>query len=137
MRPEHIGMYGVDMAQDHLLAAEYSEQRPSCEYFLGIAEGLGIDVFIPNGSDLLASSHLYGYEDSGRVIEKMGSRFVELGKNRDQLGAQMHSLEQQIVGLRDTMNQMTGAQQEVTYMRKNWMTLPPEQETVDDSHIHE
>jgi hypothetical protein len=94
-------------------------------------------LFIPNGSDLLASSHLYGYEDSGRVIEKMGSRFVELGKNRDQIGAQMQSLESQMVGLRDTMAQMAGAQQEVTYWRKNWMTLKPEPETVDDSHIHE
>jgi hypothetical protein len=129
MRPEHLGMYGVDMAQDHLLAAEYSEQRPSCEYFLGIAEGLGIELFIPNGSDLLASSHLYGYEDSGRVIEKMGSRFVELGNNKDQMAQQMNALEQQMVGLRNTMAQMTGAQQEVTYWRKNWMTLPAEEET--------
>jgi len=128
MRPEWVGMYGVDMAQDHLLAAEYSKQRPSCEYFLGLMEGLGIEVDIPNGSDLLAASHLYGYEDSGRVIEKMGSRFVELGKNKEQLGAQMAQIESQIAGLRDTMAQMTGAQQEVTYWRKNWMTLPPEPE---------
>ena len=129
MRPDWLGMYGVDMAQDHLLAAEYSEQRPSCEYFLGIAEGLGIDLFIPNGSDLLASSHLYGYEDSGRVIEKMGSRFTELGRNKEQMMAQMSQLESQMTGLRDTMAQMTGAQQEVTYWRKNWMTLPASEDT--------
>jgi len=129
MRPDSIGMYGVDMAQDHLLAAEYSEQRPSCEYFLGIAEGLGIELHIPNGSDLLASSHLYGYEDSGRVIEKMGSRFQELGKNRDQMAAQLQQIEQQVASLRDNMSQMTGAQQEVTYWRKNWMTLSAEETT--------
>ena len=130
MRPDHIGMYGVDMAQDHILAAEYSEQRPSCEYFLGIVEGLGIELYIPNGSDLLATSHLYGYEDSGRVIEKMGSRFVELGKNKEQMSAQMQQIEAQGQQLRDQMAQLTGAQQEITYMRKNWMTLPAAEETV-------
>ena len=49
-------MYGVDMAQDTLLAAEYSEQRPSCEYFIGLAEGAGIRVDIPGGSDLLGGA---------------------------------------------------------------------------------
>ena len=128
MRPEWLGLFGVDMAQDHLLAAEYSEQRPSTEFYLGIAEGLGIELYIPNGSDLLAASHLYGYEDSGRVLEKMGSRFVELGKNKEQLAAQMSQIESQAAALRDTMSQMTGAQQEVTFWRKNWMTLVPEAE---------
>ena len=129
MRPDWLGMFGVDMAQDHLLAAEYSEQRPSCEYFLGVAEGLGIELYIPNGSDLLAASHLYGYEDSGRVIEKMGSRFVELGKNKEQLAAQLQQIEAQVVTLRDNMAAMSGAQQEVTYWRKNWMTLAAEETT--------
>jgi len=129
MRPKKLGLYGVDMAQDHILAAEYSEQRPSCEYFLGLAEASGIEVTIPNGSDLLATSHLYGYEDSGRILEKMTSRFVELGNNREQLMAQASQLKQQAASLEGQASAMNGAQQEVNFWRKNWMTLPPEDTT--------
>jgi len=46
---EEIHIYGVDMAAD----TEYASQRPSCEYFIGIAEGKGIKVVIPLDSDLL------------------------------------------------------------------------------------
>lgn len=129
MRPEWLGLYGVDMAQDHLLAAEYSEQRPSCEYFIGIAEGLGIEIVIPNGSDLIASSHLYGYEDSGRILEKMTSRFVELGSNKEQLTQRLAQLKTEAAKVEGNIAAMGGAQQEVTFWRKNWLTLPAQENT--------
>ena len=129
MHPEWLGMYGIDMAQDHILAAEYSSQRPSCEYFMGLAEGFGIELVVPNGSDLLAASHLYGFEDSGRVLEKMGSRYVELGANKEQIMGQMNQIESQLASLRSTMSQMDGAQQEVNYWKKNWMTPPATPDT--------
>ena len=128
MRPEWLGVYGVDMAQDHIMAAEYSEQRPSCEYFLGIAEATIDELVIPNGCDLLAGTHLYGYEDSGRALEKMTSRFTELETNKQQLDMQAQQLESQAAALRGTMAAMTGAQQEVQYWRKNWLTPPVTEE---------
>ncbi|MFH0957705.1 MAG: hypothetical protein V1897_03290, partial [Pseudomonadota bacterium] len=39
---KEIHIYGVDMSTD----AEYREQRPSCEYFVGWAKALGINVVI-------------------------------------------------------------------------------------------
>lgn len=122
MRPEQLALYGVDMAQDHVLQAEYSEQRPSCEYFLGLAEGLGIDVKLPGGSDLLKASHLYGYEDSGPVREKMHSRLEELSSNEQQINAQIQQIESQLATLRGTLATMAGAKNEVAYWRKNWLT---------------
>lgn len=127
MRPDWLGIYGVDMAQDHVLVAEYSEQRPSCEYFVGIAEGAGIEVTLPKGSDLLGATHLYGYEDSGRTLEKMGSRWQELEQNKQNLQAQGAQLEGQLNTVRAQLAAMDGAQKEVTYWRKNWLT-PPTQE---------
>ncbi len=81
-QPE-LAVYGVDMAQDQPDAlggkGEYAAQRPSCEYFLGIAVGRGIKVTIPATSDLLASRGLYGYDtDSGQFREKWRSRTAEL-----------------------------------------------------------
>lgn len=121
---EWLGLYGVDMAQDSLLQAEYSQQRPSAEYFVGIAAGRGIDIYIPHGSDLMKATHLYGYEDSGPVLEKMGARFTELGQNKERLRNDLGQLEQQTKTLLGQLSQMDGAMQEITYWRKNWLTLP-------------
>ena len=57
-----ISIYGVHMSY----MEEYGEQRPSCLYWLGVAEGKGIKIHIPDDSDLLKSYWLYGYEDKKR-----------------------------------------------------------------------
>lgn len=58
-----IHVYGVDMA----VMTEYSEQRPSCEYYLGIAVGRGIKVYIPPESDLLKTRFTYGFQDEEKA----------------------------------------------------------------------
>jgi hypothetical protein len=74
---EHIGLYGVDMAQHE----EYAQQRPSCEYWIGVANGLGVTVEIPEESDLMKSSKLYGYEThNGQMYLKCRARDMELGE---------------------------------------------------------
>jgi len=59
---QDISIYGVHMSY----MEEYGEQRPSCLYWLGVAEGKGIKIHIPDDSDLLKSYWLYGYEDKKR-----------------------------------------------------------------------
>lgn len=54
---DEIGVYGIDMAREH----EAGWERPSIEYFLGWARGMGIRVTIPDTSDLLKCLGLYGY----------------------------------------------------------------------------
>lgn len=56
---EEIHIYGVNMATD----IEYQSQRPSCEYYIGLARGKGIKVYLPPESDLLKSFYSYGFED--------------------------------------------------------------------------
>jgi len=58
---EEIGVFGVDMALD----AEFGTQRPSCEYFIGLARGRGIKTHIPERSDLLKTTELYGWGNAG------------------------------------------------------------------------
>jgi hypothetical protein len=71
---KELGVFGVDMAQSQ----EYLAQRPSCEYYLGMAEGMGIKVTIPGASDLLKCRRLYGIEDEGLYAEKFRARNTEL-----------------------------------------------------------
>ena len=56
---DEIHIYGVNMATD----IEYQSQRPSCEYYIGLARGKGIKVYIPPESDLLKCFYQYGFED--------------------------------------------------------------------------
>ena len=56
---KEIAVYGVDMAVD----VEYTAQRPSVEYFMGIAAGRGIKLYVPPASDLMKTRFIYAYED--------------------------------------------------------------------------
>ena len=56
---EEIHVYGVDMA----VGTEYDSQRPSCEYYLGIAKGRGIKIYLPLESDLLKTRYTYGFDE--------------------------------------------------------------------------
>lgn len=60
-RFDEMHIYGVDMAQ--VEGGEYARQRPSCEYFIGMAVGMGIKVVIPDEADILKTRHLYGFEE--------------------------------------------------------------------------
>ena len=49
MNPTHLALYGIDLMPDE----EWSYQRACVEYLLGLAEGRGIKVTVPDGSALL------------------------------------------------------------------------------------
>ena len=63
---KEIHIYGVDMATH----SEYGHQRPSCEYFIGLARGMGIKVVLPKESGLLRTKYLYGLETERENVEK-------------------------------------------------------------------
>lgn len=107
-----INIYGIDMAQD----SEYQHQRPSCEYLIGIAKGLGVDVYIPETSDLLKTPFLYGLEEEKKnaMVIKTDARIKDL-QNR---AAQMNqNLQQQQAAL----HQLQGAIEDAQYFRRAWL----------------
>jgi len=69
-----VGIWGVDMALD----SEYGDQRPSCEYFIGLGRGLGKRVHIPKRSDLLKTIEPYGFQFSNPFLHKMRAKEAEL-----------------------------------------------------------
>ena len=131
-------LVGVDMAQDGVFVtgSEYRQQRPSCEYFLGIAVGKGMKVHLPPGSDLLKASHLYGLEDGDAILGKRLSRMEELNKRKTVIRDQISQLEgqkaaqekmylDQKIALISGINQLDGALQEVIY-EGSQLSPPPE-----------
>lgn len=79
-----IHVYGVDMAND----SELAYQRPCCEWWLGVARGMGIEIAVPPTSDLLKTFGLYGYKDVGHELaQKMQEREEYLHRqDNDKLG---------------------------------------------------
>lgn len=67
---EEIGLWGIDMAD----AEEYAYQRPNMEYLIGLAEGKGIKVYIPEESTLCKFSHdgIRFYNHSPVYVDRYG-----------------------------------------------------------------
>lgn len=106
---EAIHIYGVDMSQDD----EYSSQRPSCEYFIGLARGKGISVHVPAKSDLLKTMWVYPLEDDAKFRVKIDGRRVELRQRCNQLSAEEQAC-------RDQRMQLLGALENMNYIEKCW-----------------
>ena len=112
-----LHVYGVDMAQ----STEYSAQRPSCEFWLGFAEALGIKVYIPDTSDLLKCAFLYGVDDDGPIHAKMTERAKGLKARLEAIMQQQQMAAQQQQQLRDAQMQIHGALEDVQYWRGTWL----------------
>lgn len=97
-----IHVYGVDLLQDE----EYAYQRPGAEYWLGIARGLGIKVFVHPASALLKANYVYGYTEPAVEFGKL-TPMVDFFKEKQR---QLETSQQQILALLNTVN---GARQVV------------------------
>lgn len=107
-----IAVYGIDMAQ----SGEYAHQRPSCEYFLGMAIGYGIDVSLPAASDLTKTASVYGMP-GGDALR------VKLEQRRRELQERLRQHEQAMQEQRDAVMQLRGAQENNDYIMGVW--VPP------------
>lgn len=134
---KEMALFGVDMAQDAVFPTnEYRQQRPSCEYLLGVAVGRGMLIHLPDGSDLLKASFLYGLEDGDAILAKRLSRMEELNRRKNGVREQIANLENQKtvmdkqyidqkIALVSAINQLDGALQETVYEQVN-LSPPPE-----------
>ena len=116
-----LGFWGVDMAHE----TEYGSQRPSCEYYIGMARALGVKTWIPHTSDLLKSGSLYGLETTSPQRIKMAKRVSVLNAQHSQLMAQEQQLMAQIQQIQATRNQLKGAMGAFKYTMGVW-TMPTE-----------
>lgn len=109
---EDISIFGVDMC----VADEYACQRPSCEYFIGYAEGLGIKVYLPDQSDLLKTPFLYGFED-----EKQDFMRAKLLARKQELEQKKAEFQQQANQATAAINTYDGALQDIEYILGVWL----------------
>ncbi len=60
---DEIGFFGVTLEGN-----EYYYQRPSTEYMVGIAKGMGVKISIDESSQLLKGNYIYAYKENFDLI---------------------------------------------------------------------
>lgn len=105
-----IGVYGVDDA----IASNYENQRSALMWWLGQAQGRGIDVVIPEGCALFAPKYLYGYDAEENTARR------HLVVRRAQLLEEITMGERDVNLAQQLIAQQRGALQEVEYEIFNW-----------------
>lgn len=96
-----IGLYGVDMALDGVHGeSEYSWQRPSVEYFVGVARGLGINVVIPAESEICKSGFLYGWDNRTWSRVKFTDRLNQLEAQEQECIAHYEQVKREVFELK-------------------------------------
>lgn len=114
--PHEIGVWGVDMAQGQAKPGdrntEYGHQRPSCEYFIGLARGLGIKVTVPRQSELCKTRRLYAFHDQNNVFfEKIQVRRRELEQQFNECQQAIAANQERSLILRGALDDLKWAEQ--------------------------
>jgi hypothetical protein len=112
-----IGCFGIDMAA----GSEYGPQRPSCEWMLGIAAGLGIRLNIPPQADLLKTSFLYGFEEREQTLWE--SKLMQM---KNSMMARRQKQEAIAAAAERTIQQYHGAEEAVNQCMRVWSNLMTE-----------
>ena len=107
---ELMGVWGVNMGAEE----EYSFQRPSCEYWLGIAEAKGIKVEIHGeNSAVLKCNTIYGYD-------KEWTWMREARQRKKQLEIGEKDLAQKVEEMKQHYWQQQGAIKDVQYFLRKY-----------------
>jgi hypothetical protein len=93
--------------------SEYASQRPSCEYFLGVAKGRGCEIFLPKTSDLLKVRWMYGYEDE--IQSSWDARVNDIYAG---IQARRKAAEQQQAQAREACLQYLGAEDAIRTLKR-------------------
>lgn len=112
---DEIGLWGVNMELD----SEYGEQRPSCEYYIGLIDGLAAagemaaPCHLPEHSTLLRTAWQYGIEDPPPMVAAVRARKSAIAQKKAEVEAQEMATKIQIAAL-------TGAEEITNWVQRNW-----------------
>ena len=109
---KHVELWGIDMSN----LEEYGWQKPSVEYFVGLAEGMGIKIHIPSTSELLKCAQLYGFESNNR-------NRAWIKKQRGEMDKGIEGLSQQMLMVRENERRMEIKQAELRGAREAYQTI--------------
>lgn len=97
-----LGLFGVDMAASE----EYSYQRPGCQHWVGLAMSLGINVLLPQESDLMRPATMYGIGEYSPRHIRLSARRAEVQAGINILQAQHNEIGQRIISGKATLAEL-------------------------------
>lgn len=112
---DKIYLFGINMGSDF---AEYSEQKPTFEYWIGRAHESGIEVIIPESSDILKVPFDYGYETCPVEAKVFEAKMKEIAKTKEKLLATRAKHEQQIGAINAQLFKLDGMLEISEYYKK-------------------
>lgn len=122
---EFIGEHevvGLETSQKTFIAeglashnSEYGPQRPSCEFFLGLAAGMGIKLTIPMQADLLKTRFLYGFEEREQAEYE-----AKIASMRDALAQRKAKAMQEYEIAKKKVDQYIGAEEAIAEQERIW-----------------
>jgi hypothetical protein len=102
---EKISIFGVDMSTD----SEYFHQKASAEYMIALCEGMGIEVFIPESSELLKCNQLYAFATSNKLRHWVKAQDKALGDRAKSFQQQEHQAQQAVLQAQIAQAEIRGA----------------------------
>ena len=95
--------------------SEYHWQRPSVEYWIGIAKGAGIKIYVPPTADLLKTRFLYAFEE--KEADNWKQKLTGMMKNmQERKAVSMQKMQQE----HDKIQQYIGALAAAQEIDKVW-----------------
>lgn len=105
-----IGIWGVDMA---LQSEQYSGQRGSLEYMIGLARGQGVSVTVPSESDLLKILEPYAFGADSEFTRRIAAKRLEVDERLRAVQAQLSEGEKMKLAL-------AGAADVLDWVSRSW-----------------
>ena len=119
---DELSVYGVDMATTNgpKEASEYSVQRPSCEYWIGVWNGLSMSngkprVYIPPEADLLKTRFMYGLQELPELDWEK-----KCANTLNSMNQRLRQAEMEEQAARDKKMQYVGGVSAIREMQRNW-----------------
>lgn len=109
-----IGLFGYDMALD----SEYSFQRPGIKHMEWIARQMGIEVLVPNGSDLAIPIIPYPFADDNPEVAKIRARKRDIERKQQFLNQEKGKLVGQLKQVNENLIYLNGAMEDVNYFER-------------------
>lgn len=105
-----IGLWGVDMAATE----EYGYQRAGCQFFLSLADKMGIEYVLPFESDLMVPAPLYG-------ICEGEHRHIKMLKRREEFMSRMQAAQAALQQAQTDYAYLRGALEDNNYHLNTWV----------------
>lgn len=111
-----IALFGIDMSH----STERMSQKPCVEYYVGVADGLGIPLFVPENCDLCKSNVVYGLGTTAPLAIRLQSKEEHLRAEKIKVLQTQAQKQAEVQALEAQLNAIRGQMAMAEYVKNIW-----------------